>query len=60
MPPSGQLYWRFKGDKAWKYGYCTNAGSGLLRMGCYNGDTTDGSLVDPLDIEWRSYSTSGV
>ena len=60
MPPSGHmLYWRWKrkdGQPAiWLFGYCTWVGSGLVRMGAWNGDTSHGNVVDPADIEWRPY-----
>lgn len=52
---TGVCYWRFKGEKAWRFGYCTAATGGLYRMGNWNGDTAGGTLVDPRDIEWRDY-----
>lgn len=48
---TGQCYWRFKGDKAYRYGYATEVGYGLYRMGLWNGDTMNGPIVDPNDIE---------
>jgi len=48
---TGVCYWRFKGDKAYKYGYCTHVHRNLYRMGCYNGDTSGGIIVDVKDIE---------
>lgn len=54
---TGMCYWRFKGEKAWRFGYCTSAGSGLYRMGHYNGDTMGGPLVDPGDVETREYQS---
>ena len=53
--PTGMCYWRFKGDKAWRFGYATQATGGLYRMGNWNGDTMGGVLVDPADIERRNY-----
>lgn len=50
---TGECYWRFKGEKAWRYGYATQEKQGLYRMGLWNGDTTRGPLVDPFDIEVR-------
>lgn len=50
---TGQCYWRFKGEKAWRYGYATQAEKGLYRMRRWNGDTMGGPLVDPHDIEVR-------
>lgn len=47
-------YWRFKGDKEYRYGWPSEAGNGLVRMGRYNGDLWHGPLVSPLDIEVRS------
>lgn len=48
---TGPCYWRFKGEMPWRYGYCTEAGAGLYRMGAYNGDTCGGVLVDRIDVE---------
>lgn len=48
-------WWRAKGTLDWHFGYCTRVGSGLVRMGSYNGDTTGGRVVDEADIEWRQY-----
>ncbi len=50
---SGMCYWRFKGEKAYRFGYATDAGRGLLRMGYWNGDDSHGPIVDPQDIEIR-------
>ncbi len=50
---TGTCYWRFKGEKPYRYGYATQAEKGLYRMGNWNGDTTGGVLVDPYDIEMR-------
>lgn len=50
---TGQCYWRFKGEKAYRYGYATLAGKGLYRMGFWNGDDSHGPFVDPADIEIR-------
>jgi len=44
-------YWRFIGDKEYKYGYPTRADKGLVRMGLWNGDYTKGPLVDIKEIE---------
>jgi hypothetical protein len=50
---TGQCYWRFRNEKAWRYGYATHEAAGLYRMGLYNGDTSHGPIVDPHDIEVR-------
>jgi len=47
------IYWRFKGDKAYRYGYPTQMDNGLVRMGRWNGDTVGGLIVDLKDIEVR-------
>ncbi len=56
-PQSGQMiFWRFK-EKApcsWRFGYCTYLGE-MIRLGCWNGDTMGGAIVDPSEIEWREY-----
>jgi hypothetical protein len=44
-------YWRFKGEKAYRFGYCTHAERGFYRMGTYNGDRSGGVIVDAKDIE---------
>jgi len=51
------IYWRFKKNNpgSWIFGYVTDAGSGLLRMGSWSGDSNHGPVVDPLEIEWREY-----
>ncbi|MCK9571593.1 hypothetical protein M0R72_21765 [Candidatus Pacearchaeota archaeon] len=50
---TGQCYWRFRGEKAYRYGYATEAGRGLYRMGLWNGDDSHGPIVDPYEIECR-------
>lgn len=47
----GQCYWRFKGEKAWRYGYASHEKGQLYRMGLWNGDYSHGPIVDPHDIE---------
>lgn len=55
-PPGSMVYWRFKDQKVWHFGYVTYAGGcDLLRMGHWNGDTTNGAVVSVGDIEWRDY-----
>ena len=53
------VFWRFKKDKPgpWFFGYKTTVrgSQGLVRMGLYNGDTTNGPIVDPSEIETRPY-----
>lgn len=51
MKMGQSCYWRFKGEKAYRYGYPTLAEKRLIRMGLYNGDTSKGPLVDEKDIE---------
>lgn len=49
---TGSCYWRFKGEKAYRYGYASQIDrSSLWRMGSYNGDFTGGFIVDPYDVE---------
>ncbi len=49
-------YWRFKGDKEWRFGFSSRVeSSGLLRMGNYNGDYHHGSIVDENEIETKEY-----
>lgn len=52
---AGQCYyWRFIGQKAYKFGYCTHAEKGFYRMGSWNGDTSGGVIVDADDVEARA------
>lgn len=48
---TGSCYWRFKGEKAYRYGYATEVERGLYRMGTYNGDISHGPIIDPHDID---------
>ena len=50
---AGACYWRFKGGKAFVYGYASRVSGGLYRMGLYNGDYDHGPIVDPSEIEYR-------
>jgi len=50
---TGSCYWRFKGDKAYRYGYCSHVKGSLYRMGNYNGDYTHGVIVDSCDVETK-------
>ncbi len=52
---TGMCYWRFKGEKAYRFGYATEASGGLYRMGFWNGDYSHGPIVDPCDVEVRPY-----
>jgi len=50
-----KCYWRFRGEREWRYGWPTNAGDGLVMMGRWNGDKSMGVIVSPSDIEiWKS------
>jgi len=44
------IFWRFKGEKEYRYGYPTKMNDGLVRMGRWNGDTTGGIIVDMREI----------
>lgn len=48
---TGECYWRFRGEKAYRYGWVTEVKHGLYRMGLWNGDTSRGPIVDPNDVE---------
>lgn len=53
------VYWRFKEKGGpWAYGYPTRISRDLVRMGLYNGDSTGGVVVDPVEIETRPASRS--
>lgn len=58
-PPSGSMvYWRFRRNVPceWRFGYVTYAqGHDLIRMGQWNGDRTNGSVVSATEIEWKRY-----
>lgn len=46
------VYWRFKKDGgAYRFGFVSDAGRGLIRMGYYNGDYSSGPVVDESEIE---------
>jgi len=47
------IYWRFKGETSYRYGYPTQMTNGLVRIGRWNGDTIGGVVVDLKDIEVR-------
>lgn len=49
------VYWRFCGVGPYKFGYCTYQRGQLIRMGLYNGDSHQGPIVDPTEIEWKPY-----
>ena len=51
------VYWRFKSATPgpYRYGWVSDAGAGLWRMGLWNGDTQRGPIVDPSEIEYRPY-----
>lgn len=48
-------YWRFKGEKAYRFGFTSEANWPLIRMGCWNGDYSHGTIVDINDIEYKNY-----
>jgi hypothetical protein len=47
-------YWRFIGEKVYRYGYATMVSNGLYRMGHWNGDDSHGPIVDENEIEARA------
>lgn len=58
-PQSGRMYyWRYKSGLRWHFGYCTyiEGQSSMIRMGRWNGDSTGGSVVSVMDIEWGDYA----
>lgn len=56
-PGYGEMcYWRQKGALEWRFGYVSRVGQDLIRMGWWNGDETNGPVVDPFDIEWKKYT----
>jgi hypothetical protein len=48
-------YWRFLGEKTFRYGYALFLGNGLFRMGSYNGDVNGGCVVKASEIEAEEY-----
>ncbi len=50
------VYWRFKREApcSFRFGFMTHGPAGLYRMGLWNGDTTNGPLVDLTEIEMKS------
>ena len=48
------IYWRFKDEKVYRYGYPTLLENGLVRMGRWHGDTMGGIVVDLKDIDVRT------
>ncbi len=48
-------YWRFKGEKAYRFGFSTHLGGNMFRMGLWNSDTSHGPIVDEQDVEVKSY-----
>ena len=65
-PEAGRMYyWRIKPlcrsadsirNNEWRFGYCTQLSDyDLIRMGRWNGDTMDGSIVSRNEIEVREY-----
>lgn len=51
------VYWRFKREtpSPWRYGWVSDAGAGLWRMGYWSGDTHQGPVVSPDEIEYKAY-----
>jgi hypothetical protein len=56
-PESGlMIYWRFRQcGGVWRFGFVSDASSGLIRLGYWHGDTSRGPVVDPDEIEWRPH-----
>jgi len=55
-PPFGSMiYWRFKRRVpcGYAFAYVSYLPSGLIRLGTYNGDRYGGTIVDPVEIEWK-------
>lgn len=55
MTPYVVVYWRFKGDKGYRFGWPSPiAGKrNLFMMGVFVGDHDNGPIVDLKDIELR-------
>lgn len=57
--PGSMVWWRFtrRAPCSWSFGYATYAqGADLIRMGCYNGDISGGTIVSANEIEWKEYT----
>jgi hypothetical protein len=50
------VWWRFKGDREWFYGYKTIVEGGLWRMGKWHGDTSRGIIVSPEEVEIKEWN----
>jgi hypothetical protein len=49
-------WWKAIGALEWRFGYCTYvSGPNMIRMGFWNGDSTNGPVVSIGDIEWKPY-----
>lgn len=46
-----KVYWRFRGEKPYRFGYCSHVRGTLYRMGLWNGDYDHGPIVDENDVE---------
>jgi hypothetical protein len=57
LMPDRAYYWRFKGEKEFRYAFVVYVGRGLYRMSPQYGDgdrdRDKGPIVDPEDIEVR-------
>lgn len=48
---TGMCYWRFKGEKPYRFGFASHVKGNLYRMGLYNGDYESGPIVDYREVE---------
>lgn len=56
VPVGKMVWWRFTATGgAYRFGYVSLVGGGLVRMGRWNGDYSGGSVVDPAEIEWKAH-----
>ena len=54
------VWWRFKlgTNPEWRFGYMTDAGNGLVRMGPWNGCENRGPVVERFEVETKPYKGS--
>jgi hypothetical protein len=51
------VWWRIKGKHVWHFGYMTDIGNGLVRMGPWLGSVDRGPVVSRDEIETREYKS---
>jgi hypothetical protein len=62
MNSGSMIHWRFKPELGrsleWRFGWVAERmGSGLVKLGRYNGDTMNGVVVSEAEVEWKPYKS---